>query len=82
MVDAVAPAGTHDRGLRVAGHRDGDRRRAGAAAGGALAEDAGPVATFVLAGGAGAVALLAIALLRAATVGRAGAAGAPAVAAA
>ena len=61
------PAGDDDRGVRLARHRDGGRRRAGAATAGMLVDRAGPAAAFALAGGAGAIAVL-TALLRSRTL--------------
>ncbi len=81
LAERAAPAGTLTEAFAWLATASAVGAAAGAAAGGALAEHAGPGAPFVVAGGAGAVALLAI-VLRAATVGRAGAAGAAAVAAA
>ena len=66
MVDRVAPSRGRHGGLRVA--RDGGRRRRDGCRGrGAVADGAGPGAAFVLAGGAGVVAVL-VALRRASTL--------------
>ena len=65
---AGRPGRHHDRGVRLARHGDGGRRRRSARpAAGVLADRAGPGAAFALAGGAGAVAVL-VTLLRSRTI--------------
>ena len=58
MVDGAAPAGGHDRGVRLARHGDRGRRRTRSRRRRRLADRAGPTAAFALAGGAGAIAVL------------------------
>ena len=66
MVDRAAPAGDHDRGVRLARHGDGGRRRRRSGRRRPARRRAGPAAGFALAGGAGALAVL-ITMLRSRT---------------
>jgi MFS family permease len=67
MVDDAAPAGTVTEAFAWLATAIGIGAAAGAATAGALADTAGPSAAFVLAGAAGAIALLAT-LLRSRTL--------------
>ena len=58
MVERIAPAGTVTEAFAWLAHRGGDRRRAGRRDSPAsVADSAGPAAAFLLAGGAGAIAV-------------------------